>query len=277
MKRIILIVLCLIFNLSLAQKGDWTTKYSQRWEKYDGGTKLYVSNDNLLPITYKIGYNPVNLKASKPNGTFIVIPAQSKDVLILDFVKIDATKGWKFEKGNTSIYLGDVTDTDYDEDYVYDLPFEKGTSFKVGQGYNGDISHQDKYAIDFDMPIGTKVYACREGLVIEVVKLNSKNCDKPSCADFNNYVKILHSDGTIMQYLHFKKNGVRVKVGQKVKKGQHIGFSGNVGWSTGPHLHIDLYLTDKNNNYQTLPTKFKTEDNTVTDELKQDAVYLKDY
>jgi len=127
------------------------------------------------------------------------------------------------------------------------------------------------------MPVGTKVFACREGLVVEVVKNNTKNCDKPSCADYNNYIKILHSDGTIMQYLHFRKNGVRVKPGQKVVKGQHIGFSGNVGWSTGPHLHIDLYLTDKDNNYKTLKTKFKTDNNTITEEMKKDVLYLKDY
>ncbi len=277
MKNIIVIIICFFLNISFAQKDDWKTKYEQKWENYDNGTKLSVTNNNLLSITYKIDYNPVNLKASIPNGTYVVIPGKTKDFLIVDFTKIDSKKGWKFNKGNTLVYLGDITDTDYDEDYVYDLPFEKGTSFKVAQGYNGDISHQDKFALDFDMPVGTKVFACREGLVVEVVRNNTKNCGKPSCADYNNLIKILHSDGTIMQYLHFRKNGVRVKVGQTVEKGQHIGFSGNVGWSTGPHLHIDLYLTDKENNYKTLKTSFKTDENDITKELKHKVTYTKSY
>jgi len=277
MKNISIILLLLFTCFSFAQKDDWKKKYEQRWENYDDGTKLYITNNNLQPITYVIDYNPVNLKSSEKNGSYLVVPASTKDFLLLDFKKIDSKKGWKFNKGNTLIYLGDLTDTHYDEDYVYDLPFEKGASFKIGQGYNGEISHQEKFAIDFDMPISTKVFACRGGLVIDVVKKNTKRCDNASCADYNNYIKILHPDGTIMQYLHFKKNGVRVKIGQKVKKGQHIGFSGNVGWSTGPHLHIDLYLTDKTNNYKTLRTKFKTENNTVTDELIKGVTYTKDY
>ncbi|MEO9952493.1 M23 family metallopeptidase [Nonlabens sp.] len=277
MKNVIIISLCLFFNISFGQNDNWQTNYEQRWEHYDGGTKLFVSNNNFLPITYKIGYKPVNLVQDVENGSYIVIPGRTKDFLLLDFKKIDPKKKWKFNKGSTLVYLGDLTDTEYDEDYVYELPFEKGTSFKVGQGYNGDISHQDKYAIDFDMPINTKVFACREGLVVEVVKKNSKHCADFKCADFNNYIKVLHSDGTIMQYLHFRKNGVRVKVGQKVVKGQHIGFSGNVGWSTGPHLHIDLYLTDKDNNYKTLKTKFKIDQNTITEELKKNVTYTKGY
>lgn len=188
MKNVITILICLFTTISFAQNNDWTSMYEQNWENYDNGTKLFVTNNNLLPITYKIDYNPINLNASKPNGTFIVVPAQTEDFLILDFTKIDVKKGWKFGKGNTKVYLGDLTDKEYEKDYVYSLPFEKGKSFKVGQGYNGDISHQDKFALDFDMPVGTKVFACRDGLVVDVVKNNSKTCGKPSCADFNNYI-----------------------------------------------------------------------------------------
>ena len=127
------------------------------------------------------------------------------------------------------------------------------------------------------MPVNTKILACRDGIVVRVVKKNSKRCDEPKCAEFNNLIKILHDDGTIMQYLHFRKNGVRVRVGQKVKKGEHIGFSGNVGWSTAPHLHIDLYLTDKDNKYRTLRTKFKINQNEIVDELNKGVIYLKGY
>lgn len=80
-----------------------------------------------------------------------------------------------------------------------------------------------------------------------------------------------------MEYLHLRKNGSRVKVGQQVEKGQHIGFSGNVGWSSGPHLHISLYLTGRDNEYDYLPTKFKVDENKVVDELKEGVVYTKNY
>ena len=41
--------------------------------------------------------------------------------------------------------------------YVYDLPYLKGTKFKVVQGYGGLFTHKNVAALDFAMPVGTKV------------------------------------------------------------------------------------------------------------------------
>jgi murein DD-endopeptidase MepM/ murein hydrolase activator NlpD len=49
--------------------------------------------------------------------------------------------------------------------YVYELPFKEGTGYKVVQGYGGRFSHENKAALDFDMPEGTPVYAAREGII----------------------------------------------------------------------------------------------------------------
>ncbi|MGZ3938687.1 MAG: hypothetical protein ACXVLT_08415, partial [Flavisolibacter sp.] len=51
------------------------------------------------------------------------------------------------------------------DSYIYDLPFKEGTSHKVVQGYGGLFSHKNKAALDFAMPVGTPVYAAREGTV----------------------------------------------------------------------------------------------------------------
>ena len=276
MRNLFAIIIFLFYLNSNAQKKSWIDNYSSKWENDLAGTRFLADNDNWLPITFRLDYNPVNLKQSKDNGTYVVVPPRTRNFEVVRFDKINKAKGWKFKEGNTRTYLGDLTDTEYDKDYIYDLPFEKGKSFKIGQGYDGTISHQNKFALDFDMPVNTKVLACRDGIVVQVVKKNSKRCDEPKCAEFNNLIKILHDDGTIMQYLHFRQNGVRVREGQKVEKGELLGLSGNVGWSTAPHLHIDLYLTDKNNKYKTLRTKFKINKDKVLDELKKGVVYLKE-
>lgn len=61
----------------------------------------------------------------------------------------------------------------------------------------------------------------------------------PNSKIYGNYVIITHADGYYTLYGHLLK-GVPVKVGQKVKKGDTIGFMGNSGYSLGQHLHYEV-------------------------------------
>lgn len=53
-----------------------------------------------------------------------------------------------------------------------------------------------------------------------------------------NFVRILHSDGTMGVYLHLSEGSVVVSEGQQVSVGTPLGRSGNTGNSSGPHLHF---------------------------------------
>jgi murein DD-endopeptidase MepM/ murein hydrolase activator NlpD len=57
-----------------------------------------------------------------------------------------------------------------------------------------------------------------------------------------NFIRVLHSDGTMALYAHLQENGVLVKPGQSVSLGQHIAYSGNTGFTSGPHLHFALQM-----------------------------------
>jgi murein DD-endopeptidase MepM/ murein hydrolase activator NlpD len=83
--------------------------------------------------------------------------------------------------------------------------------------------------VDFAVKIGTPVYATRKGTV--KVAINGTG-------DGGTMVIIAHSKATKSGYKHLSKLGVRK--GQKVVAGQLIGWSGNTGASTGPHLHFDI-------------------------------------
>lgn len=60
---------------------------------------------------------------------------------------------------------------------------------------------------------------------------------------YGNYVKLKHADGYYTLYAHIKYGTVQVKVGDKVKKGQRLGYMGNTGYSNGGHLHFEVRNT----------------------------------
>lgn len=120
--------------------------------------------------------------------------------------------------------------------YRYPLPW-RGGPFRLTQGPNGRFSHfgpKGRYAMDIAMPEGTPIIAARPGVVVKVENLQSGRGTQPS----GNFVRILHSDGTMGVYLHLMRSSVVVREGQQVAYGTLLARSGNTGRSTAPHLHF---------------------------------------
>jgi murein DD-endopeptidase MepM/ murein hydrolase activator NlpD len=83
--------------------------------------------------------------------------------------------------------------------------------------------------IDIRANVGTPVVAAQKGRVIEVTNGWGRGWGKS--------VVISHGGGLTTRYAHLSK--ISVGVGTTVSQGQIIGYSGNSGWSTGPHLHYE--------------------------------------
>jgi murein DD-endopeptidase MepM/ murein hydrolase activator NlpD len=97
-----------------------------------------------------------------------------------------------------------------------------------GKGHNG---------IDLGIPIGTTVMSAAEGRVIGTGDTD-KTCPR---ASYGKWVLIEHPNGLSTLYGHLSV--IRVEEGQTVYANQPIGFSGNTGYSTGPHLHFTVYAS----------------------------------
>ncbi len=151
-------------------------------------------------------------------------------------------------------------------DYVYALPFRSGETYRVLQGFASSFSHQglEKFAVDFDMPVGSEVYAAREGVVTDVVTKYDRGCWEPGCGKYANFIVISHSDGTTGEYYHLRESGSVVKFGDRVHRGQLIGYSGNTGHTTMPHLHFAVYRPTTWGKTQSLPFKFEAARGIIT-------------
>ncbi len=84
--------------------------------------------------------------------------------------------------------------------------------------------------MDFTAPKGTPIYASGDGKIIRADNNSS---------GYGKHIRIDHGYGYISLYAHMSK--YNVKKGQKVKRGDLIGFVGNTGRSEGPHLHYEVW------------------------------------
>ena len=142
-----------------------------------------------------------------------------------------------------------------DTSYVYALPYQKGKTHLVIQGYYTSFSHKNRVAIDFKMKRGTKITAARDGVVVRLKEDGDRGGLKREYRQYGNYVVLQHEDGTRAGYWHLQKNGVLVNLGDTVKQGQPIGLSGKTGYSALPHLHFIVW-TNNNGQWQQIPTRF---------------------
>lgn len=146
-----------------------------------------------------------------------------------------------------------------DSSYIYSLPFEHKKKVFLVQGYESMFSHKGERALDFKVKTGTKVCAARGGIVTGLRKDSDKGGLKPENLSDGNYILIQHSDGSVANYWHFKKEGVLVNVGDTIVAGQLLGYSGNTGYSAFPHLHFEVQGYDASGKYVQLPTRFYTQ------------------
>jgi murein DD-endopeptidase MepM/ murein hydrolase activator NlpD len=127
----------------------------------------------------------------------------------------------------------------------YRPPFAPGQRFQITQGFNGTFSHtdpQNRYAVDFAMPVETPIHAARSGTVLEVNNDYFVSGTQQAYKSRANSIRILHDDGSMAVYAHLALEKAQVYPGLQVKAGQLIGYSGNTGFSTGPHLHFAVQI-----------------------------------
>ena len=140
---------------------------------------------------------------------------------------------------------------------IYGLPIKK-EDFDVA--VSDPRAHHDHYkeSIDFPLPEGTDILAAADGNVTSYKDDSNQGGNDRKYIGRANFVTLQHENDELTQYLHLKYKGITRKVGDVVKRGEVIGYSGNTGYSTEPHLHfMVIRKNDTEIGWETLEPQFE--------------------
>jgi murein DD-endopeptidase MepM/ murein hydrolase activator NlpD len=251
----------------LGSAGAAVTDYPFRLLTRAEGTaqQVVAENSGPAPITVYVTLTGENFASDQVWPVTAVVPPNSTVSLGRVFAGDQTGAPYNF-LFRYSHHFGRL-DAQHDTDAVYRLPFEEGQAFAVSQAHGGRLtSHNNRenlYAVDFAMPVGSAVVAARAGVVIDVTLRHREGGFSTSFIDKANTVAIVHDDGTVAEYAHLSPGPDLVKPGQRVAVGELLGYSGNTGYSSGPHLHFIVSrptVTDGKVTRVSVPVQFYAND-----------------
>lgn len=239
-------------------------------KKKGDGIQFFFENPLAVEVTATVDVGATHLLSDVRFPLTTTLPPRGR--LAAFHLQPDGKGRWHFSV--TNHFMMGSREARHDDSTKYRLPYGSGTAYRVSQGYGGTFSHQgpDRYSIDWAMPEGTPVQAARGGVVIAVKEDSHSGGPSVRWENEANYVLILHDDGTIGSYSHLKPNGSVVNVGQRVSTGQLIAYSGNTGFSDGPHLHFCVYKPKTGKARESIPIRFLTEEG-LLDKLQEGERY----
>ncbi len=227
-------------------------------EKGGDDNKPFFSIRNTYhgPIEVEISFAESRNALARPQlpQRFVVKSGLSEN--LLSVVGADPFQSWQFTLQYRYV-LGSPS-AEHIAETVYVPPVASGSRFMISQSFGGRFSHfdaQNRYAVDIAMPDNTPIYAARSGVVMDVENDFFNSGTEKAYKSRANSIRILHSDGSMAVYAHLALEKASVYPGLRVEAGQLIGYSGNTGFTTGPHLHFAVQV-NRGMKLTSVPFKF---------------------
>ena len=206
-------------------------------EQKDKAVRAYAGMPDVDIDIKKLGVGGVDFRDNKILNN--LAPAVSKEIseLQLDIEKLSRQVNFELASYET-IYEKVKSDIDRIR-HIPSIRPVSGGYLNSSFGYRQDPIdavrrfHQGQ---DFSVPTGTPIFAPADGVVKRAYYIGG----------FGNHIKLDHTSGYSTTFAHLSK--IFVRHGQKVKRGDVIGETGNTGRSTAPHLHYEVHYkgTPKN-------------------------------
>lgn len=218
----------------LTEKRDATTEQRNELvalkEQYDDQSQVLLNNKaeqaDLLQATRNEEAEYQDLLSTK---------VAARDQLLSELRKFEAELQFILDP-NTIPNPGTVV-FNWPVDNVIITQYFGGTEFakRNASVYGGRAYHP---GVDFGIPRGTQIKAPLTG----TVRATGNTDLVPGCYSWGKWTLIDHANGLSTLYAH--QDVISVTPGQTVRTGEVIGYSGNTGYSTGPHLHFTVYAKD---------------------------------
>lgn len=231
-----------------------------REDRADGAALIALSNARYpveVAAWVVAGENVGGPRGANAAASAVLQPGESTELLRL--APIDAGRPWSFsfESG----YVPGDPAALADEAYLYRPPFAPAQAFPITQAWPDETTHDtpdSSHAVDIAMPEGTGVFAARDGLVVDVAYSNFVGgMDRQRFGRQANLVRVMHDDGSFALYAHLSWDSIRVRPGDRVRRGELMAASGNTGFSSGPHLH---FVVQRNAGLRTLSVPLRFDD-----------------
>ncbi len=208
------------------KRNDLVSLQTQYKDQNSVLTNNQTEQSNLLEVTKNEEKNYQKLLAQKQ---------EARDQIIKDLRDFEAKL--QFYLDPNSIPTPGTAVFDWPLKNVIVTQYFGGSEFaKRNPGiYGGRAYHP---GIDLGTPRGTTIYAPLSG----TVRATGNTDIVPGCYSWGKWTLIDHSNGLSTLYAH--QDVISVTPGQKVTTGDVIGYTGNTGYSTGPHLHFTVYAKD---------------------------------
>lgn len=162
-----------------------------------------------------------NVKFSQQEPFYWVISGPGEEQL-LELEAEDTEQEWSYGWRASYVPGAPVTQSSLNKSPL-GLP-SKGGPFVVSTSPEDDV--RSKFAVNIAAPEGTPVIAVKSGVVMDTESDFSAAGSSSSAGAGGDVVRVLHSDGSMGLYSNFRVEGIEVVPGQKVRKGQLIGYSG---------------------------------------------------
>lgn len=256
-----LISFCLLVILTqpvTARAADWTRPEISATQHSDHSEEISMQAPKEYPVTVELTLDSCVGCASETQMTQKVFIGKGEKVVVS---KIQPAGSEAIAEHHSYRFVPGKELTEAPPDLVMQLPFPPGQSVMINQGYHGKFSHRgpNEFGMDFGLPTGSAIHAAQGGTVIFVEQNYAEGGDEARFVGKDNRVIVMHGDFTLGFYMHLRKDGAAVTVGQTVAAGDLLGYSGQTGFARKPHLHfMTAYFSDMKKTIVSVPTKFKT-------------------